>query len=121
MAISALVVVPAAVLAPGGPARRRLISAAAALAVLAVASLPWLIPSALRPVYADPAGIAAFAARADTPFGSSGSLLMLGGVWTPRPSRPVTGEPGRRSGWRWYSPPPPVMWPSACDGTAGPG
>jgi hypothetical protein len=81
MAISALVVVPAAVLAPGGPARRRLASAAAALAVLAVASLPWLIPSALRPVYADPAGIAAFAARADTPFGSFGSLLMLGGVW----------------------------------------
>jgi hypothetical protein len=81
MAISALVVVPAAVLAPGGPARRRLTSAAAALAVLAVASLPWLIPSALRPVYADPAGIAAFAARADTPFGSFGSLLMLGGVW----------------------------------------
>ncbi|HXF21319.1 MAG TPA: hypothetical protein VN597_12730, partial [Streptosporangiaceae bacterium] len=80
MAISALVVVPAAVLAPGGPARRRLTSAAA-LAVLAVAGLPWLIPSALRPVYADPAGIAAFAARADTPFGSVGSLLMLGGVW----------------------------------------
>jgi len=81
MTISALVVVPAAVLAPGGPARRRLTSAAAALAVLAVASLPWLIPSMLRPVYADPAGIAAFAARADTPFGSLGSLLMLGGIW----------------------------------------
>ena len=81
MAISALVVVPAAVLAPGGPGRRRLASAGAALAVLAVASLPWLIPSALRTVSADPAGIAAFAARADTPFGSFGSLLMLGGVW----------------------------------------
>ena len=81
MAISALVVVPAAVLAPGGPARRRLASAGAALAVLAVASLPWLIPSALRTVSADPAGIAAFAARADTPFGSFGSLLMLSGVW----------------------------------------
>ena len=81
MAISALVVVPAAVLAPGGPARRRLTSAAAALAVLAVASLPWLIPSMLRTVSADPAGIAAFAARADTPFGTLGSLLMLGGAW----------------------------------------
>jgi hypothetical protein len=32
-------------------------------------------------VYADPAGVAAFAARADTPFGSVGSLLMLGGIW----------------------------------------
>ena len=81
MAISALVVVPGAVLAPGGPARRRLTSAAAALAVLAVASLPWLIPSVLRTVNADPAGIAAFAARADTPFGSLGSLMMLGGAW----------------------------------------
>jgi len=81
MAISALVVVPAAVLAAGGPARRRLTSAAAALAVLAVASLPWLIPSMLRTVSADPAGVAAFAARADTPFGTLGSLLMLGGAW----------------------------------------
>ncbi len=54
---------------------------ATALAVLAVGSLPWLIPSLLRPVYADPAGVAAFAARADTPFGSLGSLLMLGGMW----------------------------------------
>jgi hypothetical protein len=81
MAISALVVVPAAVLAAGGPARRRLTSAAAALAVLAVASLPWLIPSILRTVSADPAGVAAFAARADTPFGTLGSLLMLGGAW----------------------------------------
>jgi hypothetical protein len=81
MAISALVVVPAAVLAPGSPTRRRLTSAAAALAVLAAASLPWLIPSMLRTVSADPAGIVAFAARADTPFGTLGSLLMLGGAW----------------------------------------
>jgi hypothetical protein len=81
MTVSALVVVPAAVLAPGGPARRRISSAATALAVLAALSLPWLIPSLLRTVYADPAGVAAFAARADTPFGSLGSLLMLGGIW----------------------------------------
>ena len=57
---------------------------ATALGVLAVGSLPWLIPSLLRPVYADPAGVAAFAARADTPFGSVGSLLMLGGMWNAR-------------------------------------
>jgi hypothetical protein len=75
MAITALVVVPAAVLAGG--VRR----AAVALGVLAAGSLPWLIPSWQHTVYADPAGVAAFAARADTPFGSIGSLLMLGGAW----------------------------------------
>ena len=32
-------------------------------------------------MYVDPASVAAFAARADTPFGSLGSLLMLGGAW----------------------------------------
>jgi hypothetical protein len=35
----------------------------------------------LHPVYADPRAVAAFAARPDTPFGSAGSLLMLGGIW----------------------------------------
>jgi len=75
MAISALVLVPAALLTR--TARRTVI----ALAVLAGGCLPWLIPSFQHPVYADPAGVAAFAARADTPFGSVGSLLMLGGNW----------------------------------------
>ncbi|GAA4637360.1 hypothetical protein GCM10023196_090850 [Actinoallomurus vinaceus] len=53
------------------------------LAVLVVMSLPWLVPSLLRfsGVPADPAGVAAFAARADTPFGALGSLLLLGGTW----------------------------------------
>ena len=32
-------------------------------------------------MYVDPASVAAFAARADTPFGSIGSVLMLGGAW----------------------------------------
>jgi hypothetical protein len=103
MSISALVVVPAAVLAPAaspetGPASageypgppptppapkgvRRLVNGAAAVAVLTVLSLPWLIPSLLRPIYADPAGVAAFAARADGPFGAFCSLIMLGGMW----------------------------------------
>jgi hypothetical protein len=68
-----------------GPATaRRLRAGAIALAIIGVASLPWLIPSLLRPVYADPAGVAAFAARADTPFGAAGSLLMLGGMWNAR-------------------------------------
>ena len=100
MVVSALVLVPATLLArppmpepaPGPepasvaepappPARRPVGATAVALLVLAVGSLPWLIPSVLHRVYADPAGVAAFAARADTPFGSLGSLLMLGGAW----------------------------------------
>jgi len=75
IAITALVAVPAALLTRS--ARR----AAVVLAALAVGSLPWLVPSLLHPVYVDPASVAAFAARADTPFGSIGSLLMLGGNW----------------------------------------
>jgi hypothetical protein len=51
--------------------------------VLVAVALPWLVPSLLRASYApaDPAGVAAFAARADTPFGTLGSLLLLGGAW----------------------------------------
>jgi hypothetical protein len=75
MAITALVVVPAAL------CTRRRGTVAVALAALAVGSLPWLIPSVLHAVYADPGGVAAFAARADTPFGTIGSLVMLGGTW----------------------------------------
>ncbi len=75
MAITALVVVPAAL------CTRSRKTAAVALAVLAAGSLPWLIPSVLHTVYADPGGVAAFAARADTPFGTIGSLVMLGGTW----------------------------------------
>jgi hypothetical protein len=51
------------------------------LAVLVIASLPWVIPSLLVPVHADPNGATAFAARADTPFGAIGSLLLLSGIW----------------------------------------
>jgi hypothetical protein len=104
MTVSALVVLPAAVLAsPGGTARtrpitQRLTAAAAALGVLILLSLPWLIPSLLRPVYADPAGVAVFAARADTPFGAAGSLLMLGGMWN------AQTVPAGYGGW-WS-----VMW-----------
>jgi hypothetical protein len=72
MTLAALVLVPAAILTRSG--RRAAI-------VLAAGSLPWLIPSLQHPMYVDPASVAAFAARADTPFGSVGSLLMLGGNW----------------------------------------
>ena len=75
LAITALVAVPAALWTR---CPRRL---AVVLAALAAGSLPWFIPSLLHPVYVDPASVAAFAARADTPFGSLGSLLMLGGNW----------------------------------------
>ncbi len=75
MTVTALVAVPAVLLTRSSP------RAAVVLAALAAGSLPWLVPSLLRPVYVDPAGVAAFAARADTPFGSVGGLLMLGGNW----------------------------------------
>jgi hypothetical protein len=48
-----------------------------------VLSLPWLVPGVLRPAGLPQDGVAVdlFAARADTPFGTLGSLLLLGGVW----------------------------------------
>ena len=75
MSITALMTVPVAA------CTRKPRTIAVALGALAVGSLPWLIPSVLHTVYADPAGVAAFAARADTPFGTLGSLIMLGGTW----------------------------------------
>lgn len=75
MAITALVAIPAALLSRS-PRR-----AAVVLTALVIGSLPWLIPSLLHRVYVDPASVAAFASRADTPFGTLGSLLMLGGNW----------------------------------------
>src|SRR5215469_8197823 len=77
MTVSALVILPTAALAAG----ERVRNAAAALGVLILLSLPWLIPSLVRSMYADPAGAAAFAGRADTPLGAFCSLVMLGGVW----------------------------------------
>ncbi|HEU5156458.1 MAG TPA: hypothetical protein VFU43_05635 [Streptosporangiaceae bacterium] len=57
--------------------------------VVGVLSIPWLVPAVLQRLAAgrdaagatDPAGVDLFAARADTPFGSLGSLLSLGGIW----------------------------------------
>jgi hypothetical protein len=81
MCISALVVVPAAALAPGRTGRQRAEACGLALGVLAVLSLPWLIPALAASVPSSGAGVSAFAARADTPFGAVGSLLLLGGIW----------------------------------------
>jgi hypothetical protein len=43
------------------------------------------VPALTRPggVPADPDGVQAFAARADTPLGLAGSVLTLGGIWNP--------------------------------------
>lgn len=72
--------------------RLRAIAFAAGAGVLVL--LPWALPSLLRPggVVADPAGLAAFAPRADTPLGTLGSLLTLGGVWNAQ-----VVPPGRES------------------------
>ena len=78
MVITALVAVPAG-LCTRSVSRSFIVSGA-----LLVGSLPWLIPSVTHPVYVDPASVAAFAARPDTPFGSVGSLVMLGGIWNSR-------------------------------------
>jgi len=75
MTVTALLAVPVALLT------RHVSTAARTAAVLIAGSLPWLIPSLLHPVSADPASVAAFAARPDTPFGTIGSLVMLGGIW----------------------------------------
>jgi hypothetical protein len=99
MAVSALVALPAAAGRPasrgdgasacqqgGGrqenrPWRKRVAMVAATLGVLALLSLPWLIPALTRQIHTSTAGVAAFAARADTPFGTAVSVLMLGGEW----------------------------------------
>jgi len=76
-------------------------AALAAVGLLLLAGLPWLIPSLVHPLSADAAGIGAFAARADTPFGSLGSLLMLGGIWNAQ-----TLPAGYGGGWS-------VLWLAA--------
>jgi hypothetical protein len=77
MLLSALAVLPVA----GTRATRRLAGVVEAAAVLAVLSLPWAVPALLSHAVTDPAGVDAFAARADGPFGTLGSLVSLGGIW----------------------------------------
>jgi len=79
MTITGLAAIPAALArGTGGERWRRLITVLLSLALL---SLPWLIPSLIVPVHTDPIGAEVFAARADTPFGRLGSLVMLSGIW----------------------------------------
>ncbi len=87
MTVTALVAVPVALLTKSAR------TAVRTAAVLAAGSLPWLIPSLLHPVSADPASVAAFAARPDTPFGTVGSLVMLGGIWNAQTVPAAYGGP----------------------------
>jgi hypothetical protein len=87
MAVTALLAVPVALLTRDARTVTRTV------AVLVAGSLPWLVPSFLHPVYTDPAGVAAFAARPDTPFGTIGSLVMLGGIWNAQTVPAAYGGP----------------------------
>ncbi|MFF0307625.1 hypothetical protein ACFYSC_09360 [Streptosporangium sp. NPDC004379] len=74
-----------------GAAFRR---AGGAAAVVVLLSLPWLVPALGSRAVTDPAGVRAFAARADGPFGTVGSLLGLGGIWNSD-----AGVPGQGTWW----------------------
>lgn len=79
LTVTAITALAVAVVSGRGPARAGL----RVIASAAVLSLPWLVPGLLRPagLPGDGAAVDLFAARADTPFGTLGSLLLLGGVW----------------------------------------
>lgn len=90
--LAALAVVPV-VAWPGGP--RRLRRTALTLLGLAVLALPWAIPALGQPVSppADRVGTTLFAAHPDTPLGTVGSLLTLGGVWNRQAVPAGRGDP----------------------------
>jgi hypothetical protein len=67
-----------------GPGWRGRLGALGWAALTAVgAAAPWLVPAlrAAGSMRADPDGVSAFAARADTPLGVPGSLLTGGAIW----------------------------------------
>jgi hypothetical protein len=80
MVITGLAAGPAA-LARGGRFGERARGLGVVAAACVLLSLPWILPSLIEPVRADPSGASLFAARADTPFGSLGSLVLLSGIW----------------------------------------
>ncbi|MYR31953.1 hypothetical protein GTW20_06600 [Nocardiopsis alba] len=109
VALSALTAGPQALLGP-----RRWRTAGTLVAALVLVSLPWLVPSLTSGATTDPAGVEAFAARADTPFGVLGSLLLSGGVWNAGAVPPGYGEPVAAAarallvavslaGWVWWT------------------
>ena len=106
--LSALTAGPQALVGP-----RRLRNAGLFALALVLVSLPWLLPSLTSGAATDPAGVEAFAARSDTPFGTVGSLLLLGGVWNAGAVPPGYGEPVTATaralvcalslaGWVWW-------------------
>ncbi|MEU5995441.1 hypothetical protein ABZ806_41245 [Spirillospora sp. NPDC047418] len=109
-------------LVTGGARARAGLRVVAAVGVL---SLPWLVPGVLRPagLPGDGAAVGLFAARADTPFGTLGSLLLLGGVWNGETVPAGYGAPvtaaiwllvvvvALAAYWRWCR--EPVWWRGA--------
>jgi hypothetical protein len=81
MMITVLAAVPAALASGAGGWRERARRTLTVVAAFALLSLPWVVPALLNPVHTDPRGVEAFAARADTPFGGLGSLVLLSGIW----------------------------------------
>jgi hypothetical protein len=89
MSITVLAAVPAALCrreggregAPRRPGRERARRLTTVIACAALLSLPWLIPAFAVAVHTDARGADVFAARADTPFGRLGSLVVLSGIW----------------------------------------
>jgi len=78
---------------PGGA--RRGLRVVGGVGLAAVASAPWLVATAVSGggvEQADPAGWAAFAARAEPGLGTLGSLAGLGGIWN------SDAVPGSRTG-----------------------
>ncbi len=89
MSITVLAAVPAALCrreagregAHPEAGRERVRRLTTVIACAALLSLPWLIPAFAVAVHTDPRGADVFAARADTPFGRLGSLVVLSGIW----------------------------------------
>jgi hypothetical protein len=88
MLVSAPAVLAVAATRPGRSWR----GLAGAGGVVAAYCLPWAVPALLSGASTDPAGVDAFAARADGPYGTAGSLLALGGIWNAEAEVPGQGE-----------------------------
>ncbi|GII33100.1 hypothetical protein Pmi06nite_65420 [Planotetraspora mira] len=94
MLVTAVAVLPVAAFRSADGWRARVRGIVASAATMAVLSLPWLVPALRSDAIADPAGVAAFAPRADGPFGTLGSLLCLGGIWNAEAGVPGQGSWG---------------------------